>query len=126
MESTAINKIEIPTADDILNKLPIEYHDRFKTNEFPPHRFYDCKIEFDEGNQTLSRSKSYLFPFHTLQKAKDISKNIWPKISLYRTIPRFYRQFFSFKSQMEIYGFVLIIKSSTHSPKKQIFYPIDK
>ena len=62
-----INSAETLTRNEILAKLPIEYHDfadvfdRTKADELSPHRPYDYKLEFIDNHDKIGLSKSRIY-----------------------------------------------------------------
>ena len=73
-----INSAEIPTYEEVLAKLPPEYHDytdvfdREKADKLPPHRTYDYKLEFTEDREKIGFLKSRIYPIsgHKLEQVK--------------------------------------------------------
>ena len=71
-----IREITEASRDEILQKLPKEYHDlidvfdQFKAKELPPHRPYDHKIDLEPGKRP-PQSRLYPMSGYKLQKVKE-------------------------------------------------------
>ena len=74
-----LNESSELTMDEVLAKLPAEYHDlkdvfdQAKANELSPHRPYDHKIVI-EGEGQLPKSRIYFMSDYKLQKVKEYLK----------------------------------------------------
>ncbi len=77
-EDVIILEAEVLSPEDIRRRLPPEYHDfadlfdRVKSDELPPHRLYDHKLEFNEADAQAKLPKSRIYPMsgHKLQQVK--------------------------------------------------------
>ena len=77
-KTVQINNAEVLTPQEMLNRLPVDYHnyadvfDRSKTDVLPPHRSYDHKLEFAENADKNALPKSRIYPLsgHKLEQVK--------------------------------------------------------
>ena len=75
-ENVEIKALTELTSEQILEKLPAEFHDlkaafdRLKANKLPPHRLYDHKIELEQSEAQMPKSWVYQMSTQKLQEIK--------------------------------------------------------